>query len=86
MAIALPRSRRGPAVLPPRQRVVLDLLMLGFTYRKIAGELGISVRTVETHRRYLGEKTGAKTRAELFRWALDEGVGPLVSRTTEICG
>ncbi len=84
MAIALPRSSRR--VLPPRQRVVLDLIMLGFTYREMAGELGISVRTVETHRRYLGERTGAKTRAELFRWALDEGVGPLVSRTTEICG
>lgn len=81
MAIALLRSR-----LPPRQRVVLDLLMLGFTYKAIAAELGISVRTAETHKRYLCERTGCKTRAELFRWALDEGVGPLVSRTTEICG
>ena len=79
----MPKARGASSLMRPltvREAEVLSGLMLGFTYAKIAEVLGISVRTVEAHRLYLRQKTGAKTRAELVAWALNEDVGPLVRR------
>lgn len=42
-------DNRGTTPLTPRQQEVLDLVMLGFSYKAIALRLGISVRTVEHH-------------------------------------
>jgi len=57
--------------LTPRETDVLRLIALGYTNRQAAEELGLSVRTVETHRANLMGKLGLKSRVELVRWAAD---------------
>lgn len=68
-------SRSG--VLSPREREVLRLLCEGRRTRAIAAELHISAATVEVHRRNIKRKLGLKTMAELIRYALQEGLGPV---------
>jgi two-component system, NarL family, response regulator NreC len=63
-----------PDGLSPRELAVLRLIGLGHTNAAIAGLVHLSVRTVETHRAAIGRKTGAHTRAELVRYALDHGL------------
>jgi two-component system, NarL family, response regulator NreC len=57
-----------------REREVLRLLALGHTNQEIAKELYISVRTAETHRAHIMQKLRLSSRAELVRYALDEGL------------
>jgi two-component system response regulator NreC len=57
--------------LTPRETDVLRLIVRGYTNRQSAEELGLSVRTVETHRANLMGKLGLKSRVELVRWAAD---------------
>lgn len=64
----------GLARLSPRERQVLLLLAHGHTHSEIADQLGISIKTVETHRARLGEKLGLKSRADLVRLVLDAGL------------
>jgi len=56
--------------LSERETDVLRLIALGHTNAEIAGQLYISVRTVETHRAHIQQKLGVSTRAELVRSAL----------------
>jgi len=60
--------------LSGRERQVLVLLAHGHTHSEMAEQLGISVKTVETHRARLSEKLGLKSRADLVRFALDAGL------------
>jgi two-component system response regulator NreC len=53
---------------------VLKLMALGYTNREIAGQLSLSVRTVETHRAHIQQKLGLSSRPELTRYALDNGL------------
>ncbi|MBC7460209.1 MAG: response regulator transcription factor, partial [Thermoleophilia bacterium] len=46
-------------------------LALGHTNGDVAGQLFLSVRTVETHRAHAMGKLRLASRAELVRWALD---------------
>lgn len=62
------------ARLSARERQVLVLLAHGHTHSEMAEQLGISVKTVETHRARLSDKLGLKTRADLVRLALDAGL------------
>ena len=57
--------------LTRRERDVLRLLARGYSYREIAGELFISVKTVETHVSSVLRKTQLSNRYELSRWASD---------------
>jgi len=69
------KRKRAPSgaqeSLTPRETDVLRLIVLGYTNRQAAEELGLSVRTVETHRANLMGKLGLKSRVELVRWAAD---------------
>jgi two-component system response regulator NreC len=56
--------------LTPREREVLQLIALGHTSVEIAKKLGLSPRTIETHRARIHRKLGLDTRAELVRYAL----------------
>ncbi len=56
--------------LTPREREVLRLIALGHTSVEIAHKLGLSPRTIETHRARIHRKLGLGTRAELVHYAL----------------
>lgn len=61
-------------VLTLRERDVLRLIGLGHTNTEIAEQLFLSVRTIEAHRAQIQRKLDVSTRAELVRFALDNGL------------
>lgn len=58
--------------LPPRQRQILVALGGGRTTKQIAADLGISIKTVETHRARIMEALGCRNAVELLRVAMRE--------------
>jgi two-component system response regulator NreC len=60
--------------LTERERQILRLIALGYTNQEIAGQLFLSVRTIEAHRRHILDKLRLSTRAELVRYALEHGI------------
>ncbi len=56
--------------LSRRQREILDALGAGRTTKQIAADLGLSVKTVETHRSRLMETLGCRNSVELLRMAM----------------
>jgi two-component system response regulator NreC len=60
--------------LSEREIDVLRLIALGHTNAEIAGQLYLSVRTVETHRSHIQQKLRLSTRAELVGYALEHGL------------
>ncbi len=71
---AIRRDIRGPRSgdeLTEREREVLRLVARGEPTRRIAGQLGISRETVETHIRSGMRKLGARTRTEAAALALE---------------
>ncbi|EFV14615.1 response regulator [Segniliparus rugosus] len=60
--------------LTPRELDVLRLLARGYTYREIASELFISVKTVETHTSNVLRKTQQSNRNALTWWAKDQKI------------
>jgi DNA-binding NarL/FixJ family response regulator len=57
--------------LTPRQRDVLRLIVKGQRMKEIAANLGLSTRTVETHKYEMMQVLGLHSTAELVRYALD---------------
>jgi DNA-binding NarL/FixJ family response regulator len=57
--------------LTPREREVLRLIARGYAYKEIARDLGISVKTVETHVSSVLRKLQLSSRHQLARWATD---------------
>lgn len=64
------------ADLTAREREVLVRVARGRTNKETAAELGISVRTVETHRDNLMKKLKIHTVAGLTKFALEQGLIP----------
>jgi len=60
--------------LTVRERAVLRLIAMGLTHREIGAQLGISLKTVETHRQHVCEKLGMRARAVLVRFAHESGL------------
>jgi DNA-binding NarL/FixJ family response regulator len=73
-AEAQERKRAEADQLSEREREVLRLLALGHTNQEIAKMLFISVRTAETHRAHIMQKLRLSSRAELVRYALENGL------------
>lgn len=80
----LTRGALGPrftginnARLSQRERQVIALLASGKRSQQIAGELNISLATVEAHRRNIMRKLGLHTVAELTRYAVRHGLTSL---------
>ncbi len=63
------------ATLTPRERDMLNHLVLGHANKIIAYELQISPRTVEIHRSNLMKKMGAGSLSHLVRMAISAGIG-----------
>ncbi|QXC61348.1 response regulator transcription factor [Aquihabitans sp. G128] len=57
--------------LTPREQEVLRLIARGYTYKELARQLVISVKTVETHVSSVLRKLQLSSRHELTRWAND---------------
>lgn len=64
----------GADPLSAREASVLRLVALGHTNTEIAGLVGVSRRTVESHRAHIHQKLGDQTRAELVRYAYANGL------------
>jgi ATP-dependent DNA ligase len=64
---------RPPLYLTPttREREVLRLIARGYAYKEVARDLGISVKTVETHVSSVLRKLQLSSRHQLARWASD---------------
>lgn len=61
-------------VLTSRERQIVGLVLQGMTSKKIARQLGISPRTVETHRVHIHAKLETKSLQELVWLAMDGGL------------
>ena len=55
--------------LSPREREVMRLIARGYTYREVARDLVLSVKTVETHVSSVLRKLQLSNRHELAKWA-----------------
>ena len=64
----------GERTPTPRQREVVSLLAAGRTMKEVAAALGLSPRTVETHKYQMMEALGLQTTADLIRYALEHGL------------
>jgi DNA-binding NarL/FixJ family response regulator len=69
----LGKGSRGPRLRltsePDGQETGLRLIALGHTYGEIAAQRYLSVRTVESHRAHIQQKTQRTSRAELVAYA-----------------
>jgi len=63
--------------LTTREREILQLAAESSSLAEIATRLGISPRTVETHREHLMRKLGLQSQTDLIRYALRRGIVPL---------
>lgn len=66
-------------LLTRREQEVLELLMQGATSREIASTLGLSLKTVESHKFNLMRKLDVHSRSELIKLALREQMSPYAS-------
>ncbi|HET8559929.1 MAG TPA: response regulator transcription factor [Marmoricola sp.] len=57
--------------LTEREREVMRLIARGYSYKEVASELFISIKTVETHMSSVLRKLQLSSRHELSRWASD---------------
>ena len=75
-ARARQRQQEGgeQSALTPREVEILGMIVRGQTTAEISRRLFLSERTVETHRKNIGRKTGAKTVIALVNWAREHGM------------
>jgi DNA-binding NarL/FixJ family response regulator len=57
--------------LTPREKEVMRLIARGYSYKESAGELHVSIKTVETHVSAVLRKLQLSSRYELSKWAAD---------------
>ena len=67
-----PKGERMEAVaekykISGREREVIELILEGYANKQIAGRLGVSFSTVKNHIYSIFQKTGARSKVELFR-------------------
>jgi DNA-binding CsgD family transcriptional regulator/tetratricopeptide (TPR) repeat protein len=82
-AVSVPAVRCAPADSPAgplsaRERQILALLAGGASNAKIAETLFVTPNTVRTHLDRIRDKTSARNRAELTRYAIQAGIEPVV--------
>ena len=67
-------SQSAFTLLSAREREVLQLFAEGLSTKEISAKLGVSVKTVETHRKRIMEKLNIKNIAGLTKYAVKEGL------------
>jgi DNA-binding NarL/FixJ family response regulator len=72
-SVARPSGSEGGEITP-REKEVLALVAAGHSTKQIADQLGISIRTVETHRINMLKKMAVSNSAELIRKAFETGL------------
>lgn len=65
------RNQEPRPLLTPRESEILSALGRGESSKQIAAALGLSVRTVETHRQSIKRKLGIEGQAELIKYAVE---------------
>ena len=83
------RSTEEPGAAPlaqmtAREREVLIGVALGYSSKRIAGNLGRSVKTIEKHRFKMMHKLGLRNTAAVTRYAMDNGLLDADSKTREL--
>jgi DNA-binding NarL/FixJ family response regulator len=73
----LTRSAHSPDPLTSREREIVQRIAEGQTTKEIAAALGLSVKTVESHRNSLMRKLDIHETATLVRYALRRGLTTL---------
>jgi DNA-binding NarL/FixJ family response regulator len=76
-AMADPGTMAPPEPVPgltPREAEVLQLIAEGMANKQIAGELGLSVKTIEKHRQQVMHKLNIHNIPGLVRHAIDKGI------------
>ncbi|MCL4443220.1 MAG: response regulator transcription factor [Actinobacteria bacterium] len=68
----LPSSSEAPT-LTPREIEIVALVTKGYRNKQIAMELGVSLRTVESHLEHVFDKVGSTSRTELSMYAVAHG-------------
>jgi two-component system response regulator NreC len=61
-------------LLSRREMTVLEMVAQGHTNQDIAARLVLSVKTVETYRARVMDKLALRNRAELVRFAIEQGL------------
>jgi two-component system response regulator NreC len=74
LAAKSPAAAGPPDDLSARELEVLRLIALGHTNGEIASTLHLSIRTIESHRAHIQQKTRLTNRAELVAYARDHGL------------
>jgi two-component system, NarL family, response regulator NreC len=67
-------AKAKPAILSDREMQVLRLVARGFSNKQIAGQIFLSVKTVETYRSRVLSKLGLRTRSDVVRYAVHMGL------------
>jgi two-component system, NarL family, response regulator NreC len=72
-AIAVGRGRAAVSSLSPREADTLRLVARGYSNKAIAGQLNVSVKTIETHKGNAMHKLGMRNRIDIVRYAMLQG-------------
>lgn len=72
--VKVPVTHQGSGSLTERQRQVLRCIAAGRTGKQIASELGISLKTVESHKACISRQLGLRSTAALTRFAIEQGL------------
>lgn len=67
------QARRGVPCATERELEVLRLVSQGYSNKEIAGQLEVSVKTIEVHKANGMQKLALRGRIELLRYALHQG-------------
>jgi DNA-binding NarL/FixJ family response regulator len=67
-------AAEGAGALTPREVEVVRFIASGRSTREIADELGISVKTVETHRQHIMAKLGCRKVTDIVLYAVRSGL------------
>jgi predicted ATPase/DNA-binding CsgD family transcriptional regulator len=80
-AVGQATAEDSAGTLSEREREIVALLAGGATDAQIAGRLFLSVNTVRSHLERIRDKTGARRRPELVRYAMEAGIDPVAPPT-----